>query len=116
MAKFSQVLDRQEVLTHYGSHRLNKAEQNYSVTDTECLSVVYFTKLYRQYLNGVRFKVETDNLSLKWLLSTKEPAGRTARWVLSLQEFEFEVAYRPGSENKIPDALSRLPVVQTTLW
>ncbi|KAK2726993.1 hypothetical protein QYM36_007738 [Artemia franciscana] len=114
-AKLSQVQDGREVVIHYGSRRLNKVEQNYSVTEKECLSVVYFTKLYRQYLYGVRFKVETDHLSLKWLLATKEPAGRTDRWVLSLQDLDFEVAYRPGSQNKVPDPLSRLPVVNAVV-
>ncbi|KAK2701226.1 hypothetical protein QYM36_020102, partial [Artemia franciscana] len=67
------------------------------------------------YLYGVRFKVETDHQSFKSLLATKEPAGRTVRWVLSLQDFEFEVVYSPGSQNKVPDALSRLPVVNAVV-
>ena len=32
---------------------------------------------------------------------------RQRRWVELLQEFDFEIIYRPGKENSVADALSR---------
>ena len=34
--------------------------------------------------------------------------GRLARWMLILQEFNFEVIHRPGAQHAIADYLSRL--------
>jgi hypothetical protein len=56
---------------------------------------------------GVKFKVITDCSSLTWLMNLQEPKGRLARWVLRLQCHEFDISYRPGSQNGLPDALSR---------
>lgn len=52
----------------------------------------------------------TDHQALKWLMNLKEPSGRLARWILELQQYEFEIRYRKGALNKVADALSRNPV------
>jgi len=40
-------------------------------------------------------------------MQLKEPSGRLARWILELQQHEFEIRYRKGAMNKVADALSR---------
>lgn len=47
------------------------------------------------------------HVSLKWLMSQKDLAGRLARWSLKLQGFNFAIEHRKGSENIVPDTLSR---------
>ena len=41
-------------------------------------------------------------------MNAKIPTGRRARWVMELQQYDFEVVHRSGKENKNADALSRL--------
>ncbi|KAE9004888.1 hypothetical protein PF011_g12270 [Phytophthora fragariae] len=95
----------------YGSKVNNSAESNYSITELECLAVVWSIKLFRPYLYGRAFTIITDHAALKWLMTRPNLAGRLHRWSLVLQEYEFQVKYRPGSTNVVADALSRAPAV-----
>ncbi|KAI4890220.1 hypothetical protein NFI96_031095 [Prochilodus magdalenae] len=54
--------------------------------------------------------VYTDHSSLKWLMSRPNPTGRLARWCLRLQDFDIRIIHKPGTQNQVPDALSRNPV------
>ena len=69
--------------------------------------MVFAVKHFPFYLLGKKFSVITDNNALRWLHSL-EPKGRIARWIMDLQEFEFDVQHRPGNANQNADALSRL--------
>ena len=66
------------------------------------------------YLLGKNFKVVTDHQSLTWLQGLREPKGRLAQWILSLQEYDFDIEHRPGRENGNADALLRSPLPTTS--
>src|SRR5262249_39565577 len=100
-------LDGKEKVIGYASRSLNKTEQNYIVTDQECLAVVWAIKYYQHYLGLKPFRVITDHSALKWLQTSKIPTGRRARWMMYLQQFSFEITHRPGKANANADALSR---------
>lgn len=74
----------------------------------ETLAVVESLKKSRSSLLGIKFTVVTDCNSLK-ATSEKKLITRIARWWLQLQEFTFNVKYRPGNRMKHVDALSRNP-------
>ncbi|KAE8882649.1 hypothetical protein PF005_g24999 [Phytophthora fragariae] len=94
----------------YASKVNNPTVAKYNISELECLAVVWAVRLFRPHLYDRKFTIVTDHVALKWLMTTKEPAGRLHRWALTLQEFDFEVVYRPGRENHVADALSRGPV------
>ena len=37
------------------------------------------------------------------------------RWVLALQEYNFSWEYIKGTENKVPDALSRVDIIENLI-
>nr|GFC33553.1 reverse transcriptase domain-containing protein [Tanacetum cinerariifolium] len=52
--------------------------------------------------------VHTDHFALKYLFAKKDAKARLLRWVLLLQEFDFDVIDTKGAENLAADHLSRL--------
>ncbi|XP_063920701.1 uncharacterized protein LOC135135549 [Zophobas morio] len=97
----------------YTSRTLNKAECNYNTTEKELLAIVYAVKHFRPYLYGQKFKIVTDHRPLTWLFNCRDPSSRLVRWRLLLNEYEYEICYKPGKINSNADALSRNPILTT---
>ena len=94
----------------YASRTLSSVERHYSQTEREALAIVWSCERLRQYLIGRKFTLVTDHQRLRAIYSpSSRPSARIERWVLRLQEFDFDIRYVPGRQN-IADALSRLPV------
>jgi len=108
-AVLSQIQDGQERVIAYAGRTLSRNELNYCVTRKELLSVVYFTKYFRQYLLSRKFYIRTDHAALSWLKRTPEPIGQNARWVQILSEYDYDIAHRKGRSHANADALSRHP-------
>ncbi|XP_036347253.1 uncharacterized protein LOC118756607 [Rhagoletis pomonella] len=96
-----------EIPIAFTSRTLNKCQCSYSVTEKECLAAIMSTKKFRAYVEGHDFTVVTDHASLKWLMSQSDLSCRLARWDLKLQGYSFKIQHRKGTQNVVPDALSR---------
>ncbi|CAG8732433.1 3230_t:CDS:1, partial [Funneliformis mosseae] len=72
----------------------------------ECLAVVWAIRNFHYYLSSKPFTVITDYSALKWLRTLKIPKGRHARWIMELQQYDFNIQHKPGKNNANADALS----------
>jgi hypothetical protein len=97
----------------YASRTLNKAEVNYNTTEKELASIVWGVKTFRPYLFGQQFNIITDHRALVWLFNLKDPGSRLTRWRLKLEEHQYTIHYKPGTNNTNADALSRINQVVT---
>lgn len=109
----TQKIDNQERVIAYASRSLSDTERKMSAVELECAAIVFGIRKHLHYLQGYHFVVITDHQSLKWLNSINSPSGRLARWIMELQQYDFEIRYRKGVLNKIADALSRQPLADT---
>jgi len=93
----------------YASRKLVDAEKNYSVYDKELLGLIFAFGKWHQFLFGAMFpiKVLTDHANLQYFHTRQLLNNRHLRWKLFLQNYDFRLAYRPGSANVVADALSR---------
>ncbi|GJZ04560.1 reverse transcriptase domain-containing protein [Tanacetum coccineum] len=93
---------------HCASKTMIEAESRYTTTEKEMLAVVYAFEKFRSYLVMNKCTVYTDYSALKYLFAKKDSKARLLRWVLLLQEFNFDVVDIKGAENLAADHLSRL--------
>lgn len=93
----------------FASRTLNKTEENYSAIEKELLAIVWATQYFRPYLFGRKFTLYTDHQPLTYALNLKTPNTRLVKWRLRLLEYDFEIIHRPGKQNVVADALSRIP-------
>jgi hypothetical protein len=91
----------------YGSRKLSAAEKNYSVSERECLGIVFGISRFERYLYGRKFILETDHQPLAYLAQAKLSNGRLMRWSLFLQQYQMQIRYVKGSENVGADFMSR---------
>jgi hypothetical protein len=88
----------------YASRSLNKAEINYTTSETEQLAIVWATRYFIHYLYGTHFQIVNDYKPLTWAMNVKGPGSRLLRWRNLLEEFDYEITYKRGSQNSIADA------------
>ncbi|CAF5088976.1 unnamed protein product [Rotaria sp. Silwood1] len=63
----------------------------------------------------MEFIIRTDHKSLEHIPTQKHLSSRMIRLIEYLQQFNFKIEYRPGKENIVSDALSRLYILQLDL-
>jgi len=117
-ACLSQVAaDGHERPVAFASRALSPAERKYSASEREALACIWACEKWNFYLYGRKFTLVTDHQALKTLLTsggTGHRPLRLHRWNDRLQQYNFEVLYRPGKQNFAADCLSRYNEAEAT--
>jgi hypothetical protein len=101
------VLNQEGFVVCYEYRKLKEHEKNYATHDFELVAIVHALRKWRHYLMGKRFELRTDHNSLKYLFDQPTLNARQIRWLEFLCEYDFDIKYIKGKENKVAGALSR---------
>ncbi|GFX02278.1 retrovirus-related Pol polyprotein from transposon opus [Trichonephila clavipes] len=104
------VLNQNHRPIAFASRTLNKAERNYTVTERECLAVIWALNKFKTYFGSLPVKLITDHAVLTKLTNGKNLSSRMIRWAPKLSEFNIEREHRPGVQIVVAEVLSRNPV------
>jgi hypothetical protein len=94
----------------YESKKLNPHQKNYPVHDKEMCAIMHALDRWRSFLLGRHFKVYTDHRSLVYLKTQSNLNQRQLRWMERAADYDCEILYKPGKENVVADALSRIHI------
>lgn len=94
-------------IIRFGSKSLNHWQKSYGPTKLELLGVVTSITDCSSYLRGRRFVVECDHQALRPLIAKQLKGAIYDRWLAILQQYNFEIRYKPAAQMQVPDALSR---------
>lgn len=67
------------------------------------------TTKWHHYLQGHHFIIKTDHQSLKYLLEQRLSTMLQQKWIAKLLGIDYKIVYKKTTENRVVDALSRLP-------
>ena len=102
--------DKKEYPICFASRSLKPNEKKWTITELEALAVVWALETFRIYIESAKVLVRTDHSPLLWVRNNAAKSARLARWLLCLQDFQFEIQHRAGKANVVADALSRFPL------
>ena len=93
----------------FGSKALTSWQKSYGPTKLELLGVVTSIVENSSYLRSNKFILECDHQALRPLFQNKFKGAIYDRWLAVLQQYNFEIRYKPAAQMQVPDALSRYP-------
>jgi hypothetical protein len=94
----------------FESTKLNSHQLNYPVHDKEMCAIMHALERWRPFLLGRHFKVYTDHRSLVHFKTQSNLNQRQLRWQEKAADYDMEILYKPGKENVVADALSRIRI------
>ena len=103
--------DKCEYLIRFHSGKWNEAQKKYATVAHEMLTIVKCVLKFQDDLYNQKFLIKTDAQSVKYMFDKdfKHDASKImfARWQAQLAPFDFDIQYKKGIDNSLPDFLSR---------
>ena len=96
----------------YISKTWTGCERRYAPIEKELKAVSYVMNKLRDYCYGNFVTVHSDHKPLEAIAKKplNEVPKRLQRMFLSIQEFDYQIVYKPGKSVVIADTLSRAPI------
>lgn len=91
----------------YESKKLSKTERNYPAQERELLAILVALRTWRCFIDGKNYIVTTDHQPLIHLQKQQKVTPRLVRLISELDLYNPTIEYKKGSDNIIPDLLSR---------
>lgn len=93
------------------SRTLKETEENYAMNGKEMLAIIWALNSLRSNLYGSRkVRIYTDHQPLTYALSNKNTNSKLKRWKAILEDYNYELKYKPGKANLVTESLSRPPL------
>ncbi len=112
-----QVTEKGVQPVHFISRAMKDHETRYSQTEKDALAIKWAKNRFSLYLLGApKFKIITAHKPLFPMFNkaTAKLPSRIEKWVMDLQDVDFELIYEPGRDEQDPlDFLSRHPLPDT---
>jgi len=77
----------------------------------ELCAITAAVKKWRTYLLERKFIIHTDQRSLRELMTQVIHTPEQQFYLVKLLGFSYEIVYKPGAQNRVADALCRIPEV-----
>ena len=90
--------------------KLKSYQQKHSTIEKEALGLVTVLNHSRVYVSCGQTVVRTDHNPLVFLSKVKISIQRLLRWSLLSQKYDLQIAHTKGTDNAVPDLLSRYPL------
>ena len=104
-------IDKQEYLVRFHSGKWNNSQKNYATIAKEILAIVKCVLKFQDDLYNQKFLIKTDCQAAKYMFNKdfKHDVSKQmfARWQSHLAPFDFEIIYKKGTDNSLPDFLTR---------
>jgi hypothetical protein len=91
------------------SQALGPKNLGLSIYEKECMAILFAVEQWRSYLQHGEFIIKTDHQSLTHLDDQRLSTPWQQKTLTKLLGLQFRITYKQGSENHVPDALSRRP-------
>jgi ribonuclease HI len=103
------VLSQERRPIQFLSRTLTKTEENDTTNEKELLAIVWALTSLIAYLYGSKkVIIYPDHQPLIYALSNKDSNNKLKRWKSIIEEYDYELKYKPGSTNVVTDTLINL--------